>query len=582
MTAAQVKTAILSSTDPDPALNGRTVTGGRLNARKALEAAGPNWLRASPMSAGTLAPGASAPISLTVDPAGLTAGRWTGLVNIATDDPAHAVLPISVTADIEGCRSLVVEPGTYDFGNRFVGAVARTDLTLRNACNDTVTVSAVSSSHPAFALAAALPIQVPPFQAVTVPAEFRPAAAGAASATLSLTSDADTDPVKSVSLLGQGVAPPFATVTPASVSRTLSPGATAVVDLDIGNSGGSDLLWSLANVSRGFVPQAPYDATHFAVQAKGSPDSRVGRPVTEASGGPDAFGYSWADSDQPDGPVYQWQDISTTGTLILSSCDDCSANRPLSFAFPMYGNRFTQANITTNGWLSFDNATAQFSNFPLPSTSMPTNLVAGFFDDLTTGSGGVYFQDFGDRAVIQYHNLGFFSGSGNLTFQIVLRADGEIDLYYENISGSALSATTGIQNGTGSVGLQVQYNTAYIKNHLAVRFRTAPDWLRVSTLSGTVPAGGSQRLALALDAGALSPGNYSQTMTLTSNNPLQAPISIPVNLSVSGVVGISRVLRVGPSALAAAAGSRYFLWNMTVGGETRGMTRGSRYTLYLK
>jgi hypothetical protein len=248
----------------------------------------------------------------------------------------------------------------------------------------------------------------------------------------------------------------------------------------------------------------------------------------------------------------------------------------------LYGNRFSQVNITSNGWVNFGTSGASYTGYPLPSTSMPSNLVAAFYDDLTTYSGGVYFQDFGDRAVIQYQNVPYYSGSGTATFQIVLRSDGEIDYYYENMTGSVLSATTGIQNGTASVGLQVQYNTAYIRNRLAVRIRALPDWLRVSAVTGTVPAGGSQRLALTLDASSLTPGNYAQTMTLTSSNPLQAPISIPVGLSVSGVAGISRVLRVGPSALAAAAGSRYFLWNMTVGGETRGVARGSRYTLYLK
>lgn len=582
LSPAQVKAAILSSTDPDPALNGRTVTGGRLNARKALDATGPNWLRATPNLPAALAPGSSAPVTVTIDPAGMVAGHWEGIVNIATDDPAHAMLPLGVSADITGCRTLSVAPLSFDFGSRAVGSVSRTDLTLSNACNDTVTVSSASSDNPAFALVATLPFQVLPFQTLTVPAEFRPTAAGAVSGSLSLASNADADPVKTVALLGQGVVPPFATVTPAAVSRTLSPGATAVVDLDIGNTGGSDLLWTLAIVSRGFSPQATYDASHFAVQQKGAPDNRVGLPVTESSGGPDAFGYRWTDSDQPDGPVYQWQDISATGTLVLSGCDDCSGNRPLSFAFPFYGNRFSQVNFTTNGWASFDNQSAQFSNFPLPSTSMPSNLVAGFFDDLTTSTGGVYFQDFGDRAIIQYQNVALFSGGGNVTFQIVLHSDGEIDLYYENMTGSLLSATTGIQNATGAVGLQVQYNTAYIKNHLAVRFRAMPDWLRVSALSGTVPAGGSQRLALTLDAGSIAPGTYAQTMTLTSNNPAQTPISIPVNLTVTGIVGISRVLRVGPSALPAAAGSRYYLWNMTVGGETRGLVQGSRYKLYLK
>jgi hypothetical protein len=70
-------------------------------------------------------------------------------------------------------------------------------------------------------------------------------------------------------------------------------------------------------------------------------------------------------------------------------------------------------------------------------------------------------------------------------------------------------------------------------------------------------------------------------MTLTHNNPLQAPIQVPVTLTVAATA-MSRILRVGPSAQAAAAGSRHFLWNVTVGGEARGLARGSRHTLYLK
>lgn len=588
LTAAQVKAALMASVDPIASLSGITVTGGRLNVHKALDEAGPSWLSATPLTPGTLAPGDSTPLTLTIDPTGLVAGTWTGVVTVATDDPANPVLPINVTANISGCRSLAITPSTHDFGARFVGTSVNRDFTLQNTCNDSVTLSSAAFSGTGFQLLDSLPLAIPAFGTFDMTVRFQPLSAGAFSATLSLTTNADSDPVKTIALTGQGILPPVPSVTPASVNQVLASGQSTQVELTVSNSGGSDLLWSLGNVGQGFAVAAPsvatrYDSSHFLPQIRGAVDTRRGVPITQAAGGPDAFGYRWSDSDEPGGPAYQWQDISTTGTPVLSGCLDCYTTRTLSFAFPFYGNSFNAVNITSKGWVNFGTPSYQWTNYPLPSISMPQNLIAAFFDDLTTGNAGaaVYFQDFGNRAIIQFHNMGFYSGSGTLTFQIVLQANGTMLFYYNNMAGSVLSGTTGIQNATQNTGLQVQYNTSYVRNQLAVRIQSLPDWLKADNLAGIVAPGTNHIVNLTLDASTLASGTYNQTITLNHNHPTLPALQIPVTLTVQGM-GLTRVIRVGTSAQAMATGTRFRLRRITVGAETTGLLQGSRYSLFLQ
>ena len=61
---------------------------------------------------------------------------------------------------------------------------------------------------------------------------------------------------------------------------------------------------------------------------------------------------SYTDSDQLGGPVFIWNDISATGTRLddISDADDAIEAANLSFAFPYFGNAYTDVFVSSNGY----------------------------------------------------------------------------------------------------------------------------------------------------------------------------------------------------------------------------------------
>ncbi|MDB5050559.1 MAG: hypothetical protein JWO30_3630 [Fibrobacteres bacterium] len=589
LAAADVKRILLATVDPVPALAGTTLSGGRLNIARALDEAGPAWLSAAP-AAGSVPGGQDRPITVTVNPAGLAAGRWTGDIAVATNDPANPSLNVHVTADISGCRNVTLTPSTLDFGNVFVGVAAARTLTLENRCNEATVVTGLAFDNAAFSTGASLPLSLAPFARVPVTIALRPSVPGTVSGLLTLTSNDGVHPVRTLALSALGVLGPMFRASATAIAGHAVPGQSVTRTLTLYNDGGLPLDWSLsgAGSTASETTEAAYGPEHFAEFAKGDEDTRVGLPVFASTGGPDAAGYRWIDSDQPGGPVYVWNDIKATGTRLstISSCDDCSQSQALSFPFTFYGQAYSSAYIGSNGIVTFGAGSSQYVNYPLPSTSAPANLIAPFHEDLypSISLGGVYFQDFGNKVVVQYENVPAYNGSGNYTFQVELQGNGTITYYYKSMAGTLTSCTVGIQNQTATVGLTTVYNQTYIKNGLAVRIQNAPDWITVSETSGTLAPGGSRSVGITLDASHLAIGDYATDLLVTHNGVnVPSPMVLPVTFGVLPATrGHSRILRMGTSAQVSARGASYAVARLSIGGETIGMQRGSHYHLRLR
>ena len=206
--------------------------------------------------------------------------------------------------------------------------------------------------------------------------------------------------------------------------------------------------------------------------------------------GPDAFGYSWKKSSDPNGPVFNWIDITTLGTQLTGLADDNSvAFVQMGMDFRFYWSDYDKIKIGSNGWLSFDNVSNIASCFPvIPTVGGPNNLICPMMSDLNFGDnspGKVYtYHDQtpgSEKFIISYVGVTFWTQTdpifGSNTFQVILaKADSSITFQYATMSpdfpytctGSGKVAT-GIENLTGNIGLQVYSGMVPPSNH-AVKF----------------------------------------------------------------------------------------------------------------
>jgi len=202
------------------------------------------------------------------------------------------------------------------------------------------------------------------------------------------------------------------------------------------------------------------------------------------TGGSDSYGYSWTDSNAPgDQVVFNWVDITGAGSDTGLWGDDSCSFVNIGFSFGFYGYTYGSAYVTSNGMLSFEGYTYDYSNDPIPYSSSPDLLVAPFWDDLAVGStynsGLVYYDTIGtspnQQFIVEYYEITRMGDSSEMTFEIILNETGEIWFQYLTLNGEdGSAASVGIEDYYGYVGSQYSYNSASLSDGLAIRFELGP------------------------------------------------------------------------------------------------------------
>jgi hypothetical protein len=221
-------------------------------------------------------------------------------------------------------------------------------------------------------------------------------------------------------------------------------------------------------------------------------------PMLLQAGGPDAYGYFYIDSrdNALNHPTFSWKNITGSGVNIyLEEDDQLRGPFAIGFEFPYYGQIYTQLYVCSNGWIGFGPTTPEYLNRPIPTGDIPNNMLAVFWDDLLPGNGTAYIDTLRDSCVVAWHGFGRHSGPGIYTFEVILTPDGNIHFQYLNLTGTLDSHTIGIENQSGSTGLQYTHNVFSNETGQSIYFGLRPpryalhDVMPVAFVSP--PAGGA-------------------------------------------------------------------------------------------
>lgn len=160
--------------------------------------------------------------------------------------------------------------------------------------------------------------------------------------------------------------------------------------------------------------------------------------------------------------------------------DDVSTAVQVGFKFKFFGNEFSTATVSTNGYLIFSGSASGYGA-NLPTAAAPNNLVALWWNDLyASAAGQVRYYSTGTapfrKFVVNYNGLNHYFSGSPINAQMVLHESlNYIDLTCINCAVDGDTHYQGVENATGASSFTTETNGASLSaiTNRTVRYVTS-------------------------------------------------------------------------------------------------------------
>ena len=189
----------------------------------------------------SVATGQSGSFTVAVTPS--ATGTLTGTLTVqGSDGAAPAVVNLSATA-VATAAAISLTPSSANFGSVAVGATNSQTIQIGNTGNSVLTITQASVTGTGFSTTSlTLPLSINPGLSSTFNAQYQPSAAGTASGSITIVSNAPTSP-SALALTGNGVAATqiLSLSTNTVTFGNVNTGASSTLPVTVTNTGNSNV-----------------------------------------------------------------------------------------------------------------------------------------------------------------------------------------------------------------------------------------------------------------------------------------------------------------------------------------------------
>ena len=160
----------------------------------------------------------------------------------------------------------------------------------------------------------------------------------------------------------------------------------------------------------------------------------------------------------------------------LNLGDDNTQNVALGFEFEYWGQTFTDAWVSSNGFVSFQSGAHLCCNGQ-PIEMAQRNTIYAYWSDLISFTGNPYYRRDDGSILFGWYGVNEFGTNNSSTFEIGLFADGKIQLNYGNLGFTGgHTFTAGITGPRAGDNIPLFYgqNAQYLQNQSGILSWAAP------------------------------------------------------------------------------------------------------------